>query len=57
MLREALESETDVPEDGNERFCTSQMHGINKSEKTRGDGVIGVDALSVDSVDRSTRCK
>ena len=57
MMRETLVSEIDVPDNGNgnegpgiSRTCQNE----NEDKRTRGEGVVGVRALSVDSIDRST---
>ena len=52
MLREVLESDADVPDNENELGQPQSEHA-NRNKRTRGDGVVGVRALSADA-DRST---
>ena len=57
MLREALDSEADAPENGNElRGHVDHAKLIEQQkERTRADSVVGIRALSADNIDRSTR--
>jgi len=55
---ETLESDADVPDiNGITKWsCVSKTHHNKQNRRTRGDVVVGVIALSVDAVDRNTRC-
>jgi len=57
MLRDVLESEVDDPRNRNEWACIPSNKNTKLKQRTRGDGVVGVGALSADADDRSTRCR
>ena len=53
MIREALDSEADVPVIGNELMGSNKnAKKFNEKERTLRGGVGGIRALSVDDVDR-----